>query len=286
MLQYHLKILASNLIWGSLPLYFFFIGEYSPLFLLTVQISSAFATLFFLTYFFTSIRIKLRDLILSLLPAMMLSINWGGYAFAVKSGYVIEASYAYLILPILLLSINLVLGKDRQFSTKLCVTLTLIILVIECFISGVFPLIGLGISLSFLGYALWHTKYQLNPIKSLLHETLLMLPVSIVICFIYDDSIYNDKGLIALGIESLSALFLLGILTVTPLALFVSGAKRVNFKILPLYQFISPVLGMLLGIYLYHEPLDSWRIAAYAALILILVVYNLYHLNRREEALI
>jgi len=217
---------------------------------------------------------------------MVLSINWGGYAFAVKSGYVIEASYAYLILPILLLSVNLVLGKDRQFSTKLCVILTLIILVIECFISGVFPLIGLGISLSFLGYALWHTKYQLNPIKSLLHETLLMLPVSIVICFMYDDSIYNDKGLIALGIESLSALFLLGILTVTPLALFVSGAKKVNFKILPLYQFISPVLGMLLGIYLYHEPLDSWRIAAYAALILILVVYNLYHLNRREEALI
>ena len=281
MFQNHLKILVSNFIWGSIPLYFFFIGEYSPLFLLTVQITSAFFALLVLTYLFTPIRIKVKDIKRSMVPTVFLSVNWGGYAFAIKSGYVIEASYAYLILPILFLSVNLVLGKDRQRSTKFCVALTLIILLLECLLSGVFPLIGLGIALSFLGYALWHTKYQLNPIKNLLHETLLMLPVSFVICFMYDDT-----SLTTLKIESLSALFLLGILTVTPLALFVSGAKKVNFKILPLYQFISPVLGMLLGIYLYREPLDTWRFVAYAALILTLVVYNLYHLNRRGNQLV
>lgn len=277
MFKFHIQAVTANVIWGSLPIYFYFIGEYSPLFLLATQIVFTFVFLGITSLALPSIRISAKTLSLSLVPAFLLILNWGGYAYAVKSGYVVQASYAYLILPILFLSLNLILGKENQLSTKICVVFSITIIAIDCFINQILPTIGLLISVPFVGYIFWHNKFNLDPVKSLFQETLLMLPLAIFLLADHDSILSNLSG------QDVLYLSALGLLTVIPLILFVNSTKKVSFNILPMYQFISPVLGMSLGIFLYKQSININSIASYGCLLALLITYNLYNLKRKNN---
>ncbi|MGR6781174.1 hypothetical protein [Moritella viscosa] len=211
---------------------------------------------------------------MSLVPSILLTINWGGYAIAVKSGYVIEASYAYLILPILLLSMSLLLGNENDLNKKICVFMSLFIIAVECYINGIFPIVGFMIAAPFAGYILWHSKYNQHPIESLLHETFLMLPLGIGLYFYI--GIGDIKQVSTAGIFGL---LIFGFITVFPLVLFVNSSQKVSFNILSLYQFISPVLGMTIAIYLYGQTFEAHTVVSYSALIFVLIVYNLTNLK-------
>ena len=282
MFKSHFQAVLANIIWGSLPIYFYLIGEYPPLFLLSVQMISTFLALLVFIFSMKSkeIKIKISNLSISLVPSILLTLNWGGYAIAVKSGYVIEASYAYLILPILLLSINLFLGKENDLNKKACILLSLIIIAADCYINGVFPVIGFMIAIPFVGYILWHRKHNLHLIESLFYETLLMLPLGIGLYFYIGGSNIQQ-----VRITDMFGLLILGVLTVIPLALFVNSSKKVSFNILSVYQLISPILGMSIGIFLYDQTLKTHTVIAYCALIFVLIAYNIRILKENRNGL-
>jgi chloramphenicol-sensitive protein RarD len=226
---------------------------------------------------FTSIQISFQALSMSLVPALLLVMNWGGYAYAVKSGYVVQASYAYLILPVLFLSLNLILGKEQKLSTKICVFFAVVIIGIDCFINQILPTIGLLISVPFVGYIFWHNKYNLDPVKSIFQETFLMLPITFFLL------IEHDAILFRLSSQEVLYLSVLGLLTVLPLSLFVNSTKKVSFNVLPIYQSISPVIGISLGIFLYKEPININSIISYGCLLALLITYNLYNSRRKTN---
>jgi chloramphenicol-sensitive protein RarD len=207
-----------------------------------------------------------------------LTINWGGYAVAVKSGYVIEASFAYLILPVLLITVGHMLSRVVHRSSIICIILCLAIIAFECYLKGVFPIIGFAIAAPFAVYILWHSKYNLEPVKALFYETSLMLPIGIIILPTVNFALISDWELI-----EMLYLSILGILTVLPLLLFVSSTKVVSFDILSIYQLLSPVLGISIGIVLYNQSIEGHTYISYSALILILILYNLYLFSTKAK---
>mgnify|MGYP003676944022 CR=1 FL=1 len=262
MLKGHLKAIIANVIWGSLPIYFYFIGKYPPLFLLSVQMIST-----FLVVLFSFLELKR-----SIVPACLLTTNWGGYAVAVKAGYVIEASFAYLILPVLLLTVGHMLSSVAHRSSIICILLCLAIVAFECYLKGVFPIIGFAIAAPFAAYILWHSKYNVEPVKALFYETSLMLPIGIIILPSVNFALISDWEL-----NEVLYLSILGILTVLPLLLFVSSTKVVSFDIL------SPVLGISIGIVLYNQSIEGHTFISYSSLIFVLISYNLYLFSTKAK---
>ena len=54
-----------------------------------------------------------------------------------------------------------------------------------------------------------------------------------------------------------------GPITAIPLLLFATGARRIPLSILGLLQYLSPTLQFLLGVWLFHETLNSERLAGF-----------------------
>tara|TARA_R110000796_G_scaffold145808_1_gene262382 strand:- start:1509 stop:2354 length:846 start_codon:yes stop_codon:yes gene_type:complete len=278
MFKGHLKAIIANMIWGSLPIYFYFIGKYPPLILLSVQMISTFLVVLLFLLISKRSVFSFLELKRSIVPACLLIINWGGYAVAVKAGYVIEASFAYLILPVLLLTVGYMLSSVAHRSSIICILLCLAIVAFECYLKGVFPIIGFAIAAPFAAYILWHSKYNVEPVKALFYETSLMLPIGIIILPSVNFTLISDWEL-----NEMLYLSILGILTVLPLLLFVSSTKVVSFDILSIYQLLSPVLGISIGIVLYNQSIEGHTFISYSALIFVLISYNLYLFSTKAK---
>jgi len=70
-----------------------------------------------------------------------------------------------------------------------------------------------------------------------------------------------------------------------PLLLFAAGARRIPLATLGLLQYLSPSLQLLLGIWLFNEPLAGVRLAGFAMIWVALAIYSLegWYWSRRQR---
>ena len=54
-----------------------------------------------------------------------------------------------------------------------------------------------------------------------------------------------------------------GIITAVPLLLFAIAARRMDYSMLGFFQFLSPGIVFLLGLFVFHEPLRSVQLASF-----------------------
>ncbi|MBB1270303.1 hypothetical protein [Shewanella sp. SR44-3] len=274
----HLFIIAANLIWGGLPIFFFFFTDTSPLFMLTMQIVFTWLILHLVFNHTPSTDKGLKSWLKYIPSTCFIGANWGVYALTVQSGHALEASYAYLITPILFAIVDYLLPANRGNLTLLCLMLAALgLIAVDAMIEQVLPIAGIFIGACFTAYILWHRSQSLAPITALKRETSLLLPVAIVVLFTL---LEPEQHWQALSHTQLWLLPLIGILTCLPLGLFILGSKKVSFSQISLYQFISPIAGTLVAVELFEENFSLSKMLIYAGLISILCL-NLY-LTRRQ----
>lgn len=92
--------IVANLIWGAAPLYYIWLGQVNALVLLCFQVIMTFLVL---TAFrgFSGFMLNLPSVRDTFPTAMLIGFNWAGYVVAVMRGEALQASYAYLIAPVL-----------------------------------------------------------------------------------------------------------------------------------------------------------------------------------------
>ena len=74
------------------------------------------------------------------------------------------------------------------------------------------------------------------------------------------------KGIGALSMNipgKYALMYLSGLVTLVPVALFAVAARKVSLFVIGLTQYISPTISLLLGIFLFREPVDSVQIIAF-----------------------
>ena len=272
--------LACAGIWGILPVYWKSLESLNSFVIMFYRLVLAFVVVFVASLIVYRPKKmiaplkKKKAVPVFFFAGLIISINWSIYIWAVQAGFIIQTSIGYYIEPLFVALMGLVIFREKLNKFKVIAIVLATIGVLVMIISyGQPPTIALGLAVSFAIYAGIKKKLQAPALLALLYETGLMLPI-IIPCIIYMEN--TGQGVLGnADPHHMMLLSLAGILTATPLLLFALAANRVSIITLGITEYISPSLGLLLGIFIYREPFDIIQLIGFIILWIGLAVFTL-----------
>lgn len=280
--------LSTYLIWGVLPLYWNLLARAEANEILAHRIIWSFffmVVVLMVTKRWQSFKEDCRALwqnkkrgAILLLAAFTISLNWLTYIWAVNHGHVIDTSIGYYINPLMSVLFGIVFFRERISGLKkISLLLAAIGIVLMTYQLGKLPWVAVVLAVSFSVYGALKKQLHLNPFSSITLETLLMVPFTVPYIGILMMSPANHFSLATPDL----ALYLMGtgVVTAVPLVLFSYGANLLPLNVLGFFQYISPTIGLLLGIFFFHETFGMAQISAlgfvWAAIVLFTVAESL-----------
>lgn len=273
-----LYAVAAYTLWGLLPLYWKLLKSVPPLEILchrTVGAAVVVAVLLSLQKRWPALRASLRNRrtrLILIFSALLLSVNWLTFIWAVNSGYVLEASLGYFINPLVTVSLGVLLLKERMRTLQWAAAGIALAGVIYLTVGyGRFPWVALILAFSFALYGLAKKRGALPSLDGLFCEAaLLALPAFSYLFFVET----NGSGTLSSGAYSLFLLLLTtGAATAFPLLLFAKATHRIPLSRIGFFQYIAPILQFLIGYAVYHEPLSRQRLIGFSIIWIALAVY-------------
>lgn len=80
-----------------------------------------------------------------------------------------------------------------------------------------------------------------------------------------------------------------GIISGLPLIIFIVGARLVKLSVIGIIQYIYPILLMLIGVCIYHEPMNAAKMTGFVIIWIALIIYTvesaLYYRNRKNSTI-
>jgi chloramphenicol-sensitive protein RarD len=214
--------------------------------------------------------------------AILISINWLVYVWAVNHDHVVEASLGYFINPLFSVVLGVVVLRERLNRLQQCaVGLAVIGVLYLAVVAGRPPWIALALAASFGLYGLIRKVVAVDAVPGLATETLLLTPFATAWLLWLE-----WRGIGALGHASLHVNALLvgsGLITALPLALFSYGARRIPLSTVGLVQYIGPTLQFLAGVWLFHEPFTRERAVGFVFIWAALALYAIDGLWRNRR---
>ncbi|WP_329118751.1 EamA family transporter RarD [Streptomyces sp. NBC_01465] len=220
------------------------------------------------------------------IAAAVISVNWGGYIWAVNNGRVVEASLGYFINPLVTIAMGvLILGERLRPAQWIAVATGASAVLVLAIGYGQPPWISLMLAFSFATYGLVKKKVNLGGIESLAAETAIQFLPALAYLLFLGASSDATFGTPAHGALLAST----GIVTAIPLVCFGAAAIRVPLSTLGLLQYLAPVFQFGLGILYFHEAMPPERWAGFALVWLALSILTWdalrnAHRNRAEAA--
>ena len=281
--------LSTYLIWGVLPLYWNLLARAEANEILAHRIIWSFVfmvVVLMVTKRWQSFKEDCRALwqdkkrgAILLLAAFTISLNWLTYIWAVNHGHVIDTSIGYYINPLMSVLFGIVFFRERISGLKkISLLLAAIGIVLMTYQLGKLPWVAVVLAVSFSVYGALKKQLHLNPFSSITLETLLMVPFAVP--YIGMLIMMSPANHFSLATPDL-ALYLMGtgVVTAVPLVLFSYGANLLPLNVLGFFQYISPTIGLLLGIFFFHETFGMAQISAlgfvWAAIVLFTVAESL-----------
>ena len=208
------------------------------------------------------------------IAAILLSVNWGTYIWAVNAGYVVEASLGYFINPLVNVLLGVAfLGEKLRIGQVVAVLLAGLGVVYLTVSYGSLPWISLVLAFTFGLYGLIKKTAALESMHGFSLETLvLFLPA--LVYLLYREAA-GVGAFVHLGLVPTLLLILAGPVTSVPLLLFGYAARRVPLSMLGFLQYIAPTLQFILGVFVYIEPFPPARLVGFCIIWVALLVYSL-----------
>jgi chloramphenicol-sensitive protein RarD len=281
-----LYALGAYLMWGVFPIYFKAVQAVPPTEVLAHRVLWS---LVFVAVVLATMRnwrwvLRLGDarvLKSFVVSAVLVSVNWLIYIWAVQAGRVVDASLGYFINPLVNVLIGAVFLHERLRRPQwVAVTLAALGVAWLTWQAGQPPWIGLSLALSFAAYALLRKTAPLGAMEGLAVETALLLPFALGwllwLSVQGSSTFFMSLAGAAQGMPWLALLLMLsGPITAVPLLLFAAGARLIQFATLGLLQYVGPTLQLMLGVFLYHEPFDAAKLIGYTAIWIALAVFSI-----------
>ena len=130
------------------------------------------------------------------LAALMLTINWGVYVFAVTNERATEASLGYFMLPLLTIALGVfVFGERPKPVHVLAILLAVIAVLVQLFAYGSLPWVSLTLALSFALYGAIRKQINADSMQGLFLESLCMAPFAALWILTHDGSGMGEHGL-------------------------------------------------------------------------------------------
>jgi len=279
---------GAYLLWGLFPLYWPLLKPAGALEILAQRMVWSLlliAVVLVLTRGLGSVRRLVADRAKAgrlALAAVLVSVNWGVYIWAVNSGQVVESSLGYFINPLLTILLGVLVLKERlarpQWVAVGIATLAIVVLTVDY---GRLPWIALTLAASFGCYGFLKKQVSAGAVESLAVETAVMVGPALLTLVVLAEQSRLTFGHAGAG----NALLLAGtgVVTAIPLLLFGAAARRLPLTSIGLLQYLAPMLQFSVGVGLRHEPMPLARLLGFVLVWIALVVLTVDALTRRRR---
>lgn len=216
--------------------------------------------------------LKLRVIRAYVPAALLISVNWLVYIWAVNSGFILDASLGYFINPLISVLMGVVMLHERLRSWQwVSVSLAILGVVYLTYAHGSLPWIALALAFSFAFYGLIKKTSPLGALHGLTLETGILLLPALAYLFIIDA---NGQGAFLHAGMLIDILLIgCGLVTAVPLLLFAAAAQRIPLALLGVLQYIAPTLQFLVAILIYHEPFATDKLIGFGIIWVALFIF-------------
>jgi chloramphenicol-sensitive protein RarD len=272
--------IGSYLWWAfATPLYFKAFKEVPVVELVIWRVMSGLPLLLMLLFFrgtlascYKSLRTR-KTLLLLMASSFLISVNWVVFVISVVEDQLIASSLGYYINPIVTVAIGYLILGERLRKLQIvavCIALTAIVyLTIDL---GSLPWISIVLPATFSLYGLLRKVMGVGSIEGLAVEMTFALPLCLILQWWLvssNQSAIGDGNFFILG-----GLLLGGLVTIVPLLLFASGARRLKLATIGILQYIAPSGQLLLATFIFHEEFGRTQAIVFGLIWLAVVLYS------------
>jgi chloramphenicol-sensitive protein RarD len=216
------------------------------------------------------------------LAALMISLNWGVYIYAVNNGHVVEASLGYFINPLVSVALGVVALRERLSRIQ---WVALIVAVAGVVLTSLgthgFPYIAVTLAVSFGLYGLIKRVISIPAAISLLGESsVLMLPALGFLIWLQVDGEAHFTGY---GAGHIAVMVGAGVVTAVPLLLFGAAARLIPLSVLGFLQYLNPLTVFILGVTWAGEAMSPSRWAGFAVIWVALALLSVEVVRRSRR---
>lgn len=218
-----------------------------------------------------------RDLAIVAVGAVMISVNWLLFIWAIQNGHAIEASLGYYIFPLMAVLCGVIVFGERLGAAQAAAILLAALAVgALTWGLGVLPWMALVMAVTFAIYGVVKKRLSASPVATVAAEVVLMLPLALVWLAWVEPGPGGQFGHAA-G-ESLAIAFS-GLITALPLMLLSYASRHVSMAAYGLTQYLNPTLQFLCATLVFREPFTRWHLVAFALIWLAVAVFALSSLR-------
>lgn len=268
---------GAYVLWGVLPIYWKLLGHVPPTLIVAHRVLWSFAALVLLmtvTRRWSVLRSAMTARVAAAytLAAGLIAINWLIYIWAVVSGSLLEASLGYFMTPLVsvLLGVAVLRERLRPFQW-MAVALAAAGVLQLTYVYGATPWIALVLAVTFGLYALVKNRAPLGSTDGMTVETGVVMPVAAV--YLLATELTGTGGIVHAPPLTQALLVGAGPMTLLPLVLFASAARRIPLSALGILQYIAPTIQFLLGTLVFDEPLTRVLLIGYTLVWIGVVIF-------------
>src|SRR5512142_1168795 len=273
-----LYAIGAYMMWGLFPLYWKQLETVPALQIIGHRIGWSFILLILVVLVtrqwqaFRREAMTGRTIRIYLAAAVLISVNWFTYVWAVTHGYVVETSLGYYINPLFSVLLGVTIFHERlrpvQWIPIVLAALGVLYLTITY---RALPWIALALAFSFGLYGLVKKVAPLGSLYGLMLETgLLFLPA---LAYLIGCELAGQGAFLHSGGKADWMMVGAGLVTTVPLLLFASAAPRVPLTMIGILQYINPTMQFLLGVLVYKEPFTHDRLIGFGLVLLGLILF-------------
>ncbi|MCI2395644.1 EamA family transporter RarD [Aliiroseovarius sediminis] len=223
-------------------------------------------------------------LLLAVLTAGLISINWGIYVWAIAHEQTLEAALGYYINPLFSIFLGtILLGERMNRAQMVAVALAFTAVLILTFETGRLPVVAVGLTLTWGLYALCKKSLPIGPNQGFMLEVLILL-IPALGCVVWL-SMQGQSHFMLTGLDT-GLLMGCGVVTAVPLMLYANGAKLLRLSTIAILQYIAPTMIFLVAVFVFDEPFEGAKQIAFPLIWLALVIYTtsmLRQMRRRRR---
>lgn len=271
-----LAAVAAYFLWGLFPIYWKWLEHVPALQIMSHRI--VWCALFVCGYLFLTqgrvwlAQLNRRLMLMLACSALLISINWWLYIWAVNGGHIVETSLGYFINPLVSVLLGVAILRERlnawQWLSVGVAGLGVAYLTLQ---SGKLPWIALVLAFSFGGYGLIRKLAVVPAIPGLAVESSLLLLPALAVLIGFELAGSGSFAHIDLRTDAL--LVMAGAVTALPLICFAYGARRIPLTLIGVLQYLAPTIQLLVGVFLYGEPFTQAQAIGFGCIWGALAIY-------------
>ncbi|MBN1310938.1 MAG: EamA family transporter RarD [Anaerolineae bacterium] len=270
---------GAYVMWGLLPIYWKELHTIPAIQLIGHRIIWSCLMLFGIILISRQLKVfrvsalKLRVIGIYLVAASLIAVNWLTYVWAVNAGFIVETSLGYFINPLFSVLLGVAFLHERLRPWQwMSIGLAMAGVLYLTIAYGSLPWIALTLTFSFGFYGLVKKIAPLGSLYGLMLETaILFLPA--LAYLLYADGV-GQGAFLRTGLLPDILLVSAGLLTIVPLLMFASAARRVPLSLVGILQYIAPTLQFLLGVLVYGEDFTTERFIGFGIVWIALIIYG------------